>query len=223
MIRIPTHREPTHPGEMLLEEFLKPMHLSQRDLANGIHVPYQRVNELVNKRRGVTPATALRLGKFFGNSPAFWMNLQLRWELYHARQSEAEDLRRIRRVVQAVHAGPPATGQRLRFVVVLQLLVAVKQEILDDHVAGIVFIHDFEHGRSAVPVSGPHELPGHGKFALEVARDLDLGISAHRVGQPDCRIQDLLLAEQTAAQTQQSNKYDSPGENTSHGQLDSPS
>ena len=99
MIRIPTHREPTHPGEMLLEEFLKPMHLSQRDLANGIHVPYQRVNELVNKRRGVTPATALRLAKFFGNSPAFWMNLQLRWELYHARQSEAEDLRRIRRAV----------------------------------------------------------------------------------------------------------------------------
>ena len=97
MIRIPTHREPTHPGEMLLEEFLKPMHLSQRDLADGIHVPYQRVNELINKRRGVTPATALRLAKFFGNSPAFWMNLQLRWELYQAKQTEADDLRRIRR------------------------------------------------------------------------------------------------------------------------------
>lgn len=97
MIRVPTHREPTHPGEMLLEEFLKPMRLSQRDLAEGIRVPYQRVNELINKRRGITPATALRLAKFFGNSPAFWMNLQLRWELYHARQTEADVLRMIRR------------------------------------------------------------------------------------------------------------------------------
>lgn len=98
MIRVPTHREPTHPGEMLLEEFLKPMRLSQRDLAEGIRVPYQRVNELVNGKRGVTPGTALRLAKYFGNTPAFWMNLQLRWDLYHAQQSEAKALRRIRRV-----------------------------------------------------------------------------------------------------------------------------
>ncbi len=97
MIRVPTHREPTHPGEMLLEEFLKPMQLSQRDLADGIRVPYQRVNELINKRRGMTPGTALRLAKFFGNSAAFWMNLQLRWELYHAQQREADVLRTIRR------------------------------------------------------------------------------------------------------------------------------
>ena len=97
MIRVPTHREPTHPGEMLLEEFLKPMNLSQRDLADGIRVPYQLVNELINKRRGVTPATALRLAKFFGNSAAFWMNLQFRWELYHAMQTEAEVLSLIRR------------------------------------------------------------------------------------------------------------------------------
>lgn len=68
MIRVPTHREPTHPGDMLLEEFLKPMALSQRDLAEGIHVPYQRVNELVNKKRGMTPSTALRLSKFLGTS-----------------------------------------------------------------------------------------------------------------------------------------------------------
>lgn len=98
MIRIPTHREPTHPGEMLLEEFLKPMKISQRDLANGIRVPYQRVNELVNQHRGITPSTALRLAKFFGNSAAFWMNLQLRWDLYHARRTESDDLRKIRKV-----------------------------------------------------------------------------------------------------------------------------
>lgn len=98
MIRVPTHREPTHPGEMLLEEFLEPLDISQRTLANGIRVPYQRVNELVNKRRGVTPATALRLAKFFGNTPGFWMNLQLRWDLFHAQRTEAEALRKIRRV-----------------------------------------------------------------------------------------------------------------------------
>ncbi len=98
MIRVPTHREPTHPGEMLLEEFLKPMDLSQRDLADAIRVPYQRVNELINKKRGVTPSTAPRLAKFFGNSPGFWMNLQLRWDLYQAQKTEAGVLRQIHRV-----------------------------------------------------------------------------------------------------------------------------
>ncbi len=98
MSRIPTHREPTHPGEMLLEEFLKPMALSQRDLAEGIHVPYQRVNELVKKRRDMTPGTTLRLAKFFGVSADFWMNLQLRWDLYHAGISEADALKRIKPV-----------------------------------------------------------------------------------------------------------------------------
>ena len=101
MIRVPTHRTPTHPGEMLLEEFLKPMNLSQRELADGIKVPYQRVNELVNGRRGITPATALRLGKYLGMSAGFWMNLQIRWDLYHAQQSEAATLRRIRRARKA--------------------------------------------------------------------------------------------------------------------------
>ena len=77
MIRVPTDRAPTHPGEMLLEEFLKPMGLTQRQLAQAIHVPYQRVNELVNGRRGMTPSTAVRLEKFFGMSSSFWMDLQL--------------------------------------------------------------------------------------------------------------------------------------------------
>ena len=96
MIRIPTHRDPTHPGEMLLEEFLKPMNLTQRELAKAIHVPYQRINELVNGRRGMTPSTALRLAKFFGVSADFWMKLQLRCDLYRAKQKEAEQLQRIR-------------------------------------------------------------------------------------------------------------------------------
>jgi len=98
MVRIPTHRAPTHPGAMLLEEFLDPMGLSQRNLADGIRVSYQRVNELVNGRRGITPATALRLSKFFGTTPDLWMNLQLRWDLYHAQEAEARELERIKRV-----------------------------------------------------------------------------------------------------------------------------
>ena|SRR5712692_5222470 len=98
MVRVPTHREPTHPGEILLEEFLKPLDLSQRDLANGIRVPYQHVNGLINRRRGITAGTALRLGKFFGTTGGFWMNLQLRWELYRAQEAERNSLKRIRRV-----------------------------------------------------------------------------------------------------------------------------
>jgi addiction module HigA family antidote len=73
---------------MLLEEFLNPMGLTQRELADGIHVPYQRVNDIINGRRGITPSTALRLAKFFNMSADFWMNVQLRWDLYFARQDE---------------------------------------------------------------------------------------------------------------------------------------
>lgn len=95
MVRIPTSRTPTHPGEMLLKEFLIPMGLTQRELADAVHVPYQRVNDVVNGRRGVTPSTALRLAKFFDMSPDFWMNLQLRWDLYFAKNVESQALKEI--------------------------------------------------------------------------------------------------------------------------------
>ena len=88
MVRIPTDREPTHPGKMLREEFLLPMGITQQQLADGIHVPFQRINELVNGKRGVTPSTSLRLAKFFGVSEDFWMNLQIRWDLYRAKKKE---------------------------------------------------------------------------------------------------------------------------------------
>ena len=94
-MRIPTNREPTHPGEMLREEFLLPMNITQRELADAIHVPYQRINELVNKKRGVTPSTALRLAKFFGVSPDFWLNLQMRFELFKVQNVEQKDLESI--------------------------------------------------------------------------------------------------------------------------------
>ena len=95
MINIPTHRQPTHPGEMLLKEFLEPMGISQRELADKIRVPYQRVNEIVNCRRGVSISTALRLAKFFGTSADFWLNLQLRWDLFHIQTKEKEVLAQI--------------------------------------------------------------------------------------------------------------------------------
>ena len=104
MVRIPTHRTPTHPGEVLLEDFLRPSGLTQRDLAGAVGVPYQRVNEIVRGRRGITPSTALRLGKFFGTTPDLWMNLQLRWDLHHARRSEARQLARISPLVEPPEA-----------------------------------------------------------------------------------------------------------------------
>ena len=95
MVRVPTNRIPTHPGEMLREEFLMPMGITQRELADGIGVPYQRINEMINGKRGVTPSTALRLEKFFGTTAGFWMNLQLRWDLYRAQKAEARQLEKI--------------------------------------------------------------------------------------------------------------------------------
>jgi antitoxin HigA-1 len=92
MARIPTNRLPTHLGALFRDEFLVPMNISQRDLADAIHVPYQRINEIVNQKRGVTPSTALRLAKFFGLSPDFWLNLQIRWDLYNAQAVEKNDL-----------------------------------------------------------------------------------------------------------------------------------
>ncbi len=94
-MRIPIQREPTHAGEMLKEEFLVPMRISQRDLADAIHVSYQRVNELINKKRGITPSTALRLAKFFGTSADFWLNLQIRYDIFKAQQAEKNDIESI--------------------------------------------------------------------------------------------------------------------------------
>jgi addiction module HigA family antidote len=99
---IPTDRPPTPPGEMLLEEFLNPMQITQRELAEAIQVPYQRINEIINGKRGVTPSTALRLAKYFNTSADFWMNLQQRCELYEAIQSEESVLTKITPVRQEV-------------------------------------------------------------------------------------------------------------------------
>jgi len=95
MIRIPTDIKPTHPGEMLREELLVPMDISQQQLAEAIHMPYQQIDELVNQQRGVTPSMALRLAKFFGMSADFWLNLQIRWDIFEAQVADKNELNAI--------------------------------------------------------------------------------------------------------------------------------
>jgi addiction module HigA family antidote len=81
---LPKHRKPTHPGEILLREFLEPLGISQVELAKTLGVPVQRINTLVKGKRGITAATALLLAKKFDTTPEFWMNLQNAWDLYEA-------------------------------------------------------------------------------------------------------------------------------------------
>jgi antitoxin HigA-1 len=85
---------PIHPGEVLEEEFLTPLGLSQYRLAKAIHVPPRRINEIIHGKRGITADTALRLGCFFGNSPGFWMNLQMHYDLEKEKDEIGDKLSR---------------------------------------------------------------------------------------------------------------------------------
>ncbi len=93
---LPTHRTPTHPGEILLDEFLSPLGITQVGLAAHIQVPTQRVNELVRGKRGVTPDTAWLLGQALGTTPEFWLNLQSAYDL-----AQSRPLRHIRTLRKA--------------------------------------------------------------------------------------------------------------------------
>jgi addiction module HigA family antidote len=90
------HMRPIHPGEILREEFLVPLGMTAHALSQAIHVPATRVNDIVNGKRGVTADTALRLARYFGNSPEFWLNLQAAHDL---RAAEREAAVRIEREV----------------------------------------------------------------------------------------------------------------------------
>lgn len=92
---IPEHRTPTHPGEILVEEFLKPLGLTQVELARHLGVPLQRVNEVARGKRGVTAETAWLLAQAFGTSPELWINLQTAYDLARARpQRQVKRLRK---------------------------------------------------------------------------------------------------------------------------------
>jgi antitoxin HigA-1 len=88
--------EPVHPGEILMEEFLNPLELSQYQLAKELSVPARRINEIVHGERRITADTALRLARFFGTSDRFWMNLQSRYDLEVERDRLGDTLDSIR-------------------------------------------------------------------------------------------------------------------------------
>ena len=86
--------KPVHPGEILREEFMKPLGLSMNKLALDLRVPVTRIAEIVHQRRAITTATALRLGRYFKTTPVFWMNLQVRYDLEVAEDEQAEKIAR---------------------------------------------------------------------------------------------------------------------------------
>ncbi len=94
--RLPRERPPTHPGEMLLEEFVKPIGVTQSELARRMGVSFPRLHEVLHAKRALTPDTALRLARVVGMSADFWLGLQLDWDLWHAIHGpSAEEIARL--------------------------------------------------------------------------------------------------------------------------------
>lgn len=87
---LPKNRKPTHPGEVLIEEFLKPMGISQADFARHLGWTYAKLNEIIHERRGITPTTAIELAMALGTTPIFWLNLQMFYDLWKAAQDVHE-------------------------------------------------------------------------------------------------------------------------------------
>ena len=87
-----------HPGEILREEFMKPMGISQNALAIALHVPVTRIGEIVNERRSITADTALRLGRYFGTTSEFWMNLQTNYDLQTTLKEKEKEISLIQAV-----------------------------------------------------------------------------------------------------------------------------
>lgn len=103
---LPENRPPTHPGVMLLEEFLTPLGITQAAFAERVGISYVRLNTIVNGHRGVTPDTALRFEMATGMDADFWLDLQMRWDLWHAlRSSDTTDIQRIVRIPELAGRG----------------------------------------------------------------------------------------------------------------------
>ena len=95
--RLPAHRRPVSPGQVFLEDFLVPVGITQKEAAARLRISYPRMNEIVNGKRMVTPETALRLGRFTGTDPEFWLNLQQAVDLWDAiHSSDGADIEKIR-------------------------------------------------------------------------------------------------------------------------------
>lgn len=93
---IELQRTPTHPGEILKEEFLEPLSISQSHLAKALHTSFRAINELVNEKRGITVEMALRLSKYFGTTPQLWLNLQNQYDLYRVGIKKKEVLDEVK-------------------------------------------------------------------------------------------------------------------------------
>ena len=95
--RLPHHRTPTHPGEMLLEESLRPLGITQSAMATRLGISFPRLNEIIRGKRSVTPDTALRLERVLGMSADFWLGLQLDWDVWHAMRGKgAAEIARLK-------------------------------------------------------------------------------------------------------------------------------
>lgn len=105
-----TDRQPFSPGEILKEEFMDPLKLTQGELADWLDVERRRINEIIRGKREITPDTAIRLGRAFGVSPQFWLALQTRMHLWNALQDRPEDYGRIR-PIRELRPGAGGTGQ----------------------------------------------------------------------------------------------------------------
>uniref|UniRef100_UPI0040560E76 HigA family addiction module antitoxin n=1 Tax=Candidatus Electronema sp. TaxID=2698783 RepID=UPI0040560E76 len=105
--RLPAHRPPTHPGEMLSEEFLKPLAITKTELARHLDIPYSRLNNIIKGTSSVTPDTALRLSQVVGMSADFWLGLQQDWDLWQAmRRPEARAIFRLKPLAAAAKSIP---------------------------------------------------------------------------------------------------------------------
>ncbi|MBN1472134.1 MAG: HigA family addiction module antidote protein [Syntrophaceae bacterium] len=103
--RLPRNRPPTHPGEMLFEEFVKPLNLTQTELSRRLGISFPRLNEIIKGRRSVTPDTALRFSRVLGMSADFWLGLQQDWDLWHAMKSpEAKQINRLKPIQRDQHS-----------------------------------------------------------------------------------------------------------------------
>src|SRR5688500_18657585 len=111
---MPAQKLDPHPGEVLHRQFLEPRGMTQTELARRLDVPYQRANQIVNRRRAVTPDTALRLSRVFGTTPDYWLELQLRWELSRA---ETPPSPAIVREGPAAYASPALLEEIVRRIV----------------------------------------------------------------------------------------------------------
>ncbi len=97
MRRLPTERPPTHPGEMLMEEFLKPLAVEESAFANNLGISYMQLDDIICERCAVTPTIALRLARVLGMPPDFWLGLQQDWDLWHAMRGEtAVEINKLR-------------------------------------------------------------------------------------------------------------------------------